>query len=229
MKKQDNVTKTIKIYLVTNCYNDPNKVYIGKTKNDREKNHQHKFGEQIEYCYIDEINSLDYKDWEPLETYWIEQFKAWGFKIMNKRKKGGSGPTIQSEETKLKISKALKGKIINEDTKQKMSKAHLGKKDSLETKIKKSLSKSGKGFSQKHILNLKKGHLLKDKSFYASNEWLKNIKKSVIQHDLEGNFIGEWSSIREASIKLNINESSISQQLSGKQKTAGGYIWKFKN
>ena len=43
------------------------------------------------------------------------------------------------------------------------------------------------------------------------------------------NFLKEWPSIREASKNLNINKSSISQYLEGKQKTSGGYIWKFKN
>ena len=28
------------IYLVENCYGDPNKVYIGKTKNSRKTQHQ---------------------------------------------------------------------------------------------------------------------------------------------------------------------------------------------
>jgi len=52
------------------------------------------------------------------------------------------------------------------------------------------------------------------------------IKKNIIQCDKNNNLIQEWSSIKEARIKLNIN--SISNCLSGKQKTAGGYIWKYK-
>jgi hypothetical protein len=99
-----------KIYLVTNCYNDPNKVYIGKTKNNRKNDHKKTYGDQTEYTYIDEVNSLDYKDWEPLETYWIEQFRQWGFEIMNKRKKGGSGPDFCSENTKINIGKNNRGK-----------------------------------------------------------------------------------------------------------------------
>jgi hypothetical protein len=89
-----------KIYLVTNCFNDPNKVYIGKTKNSRKNDHKRTYGEQIEYTYIDEVNSLNRKDWEPLETYWIQQFMAWGFEIVNIRKKGGNGPEFQLENTK---------------------------------------------------------------------------------------------------------------------------------
>jgi hypothetical protein len=105
------------IYLVTNCYNDPNKVYIGKTKNTRKQKHKLTYG-NIEYTILDEIHSLDYKDWEPLETYWIEQFRQWGFELMNKRKKGGSGPNYHTEETKQKISANQERKIKISTNKQ---------------------------------------------------------------------------------------------------------------
>jgi len=101
-----------KIYLVENIEPGTNKVYIGKTKNnDRYYGHQSKYGLQIQYTIIDEINSLNHSDWEPLETYWIEQFKQWGFEVINKRKKGGSGPISHTTETKQKIRK---GKIGHE-------------------------------------------------------------------------------------------------------------------
>jgi hypothetical protein len=91
MKKQDNVIEKTKIYLVENCYGDPNKVYIGKTINSRKNSHQQTYGKNIIYNELDEIFSSNKKDWEPLETYWIEQFRQWGFEVVNKRKKGGSG------------------------------------------------------------------------------------------------------------------------------------------
>ena len=71
------------IYLVENCYGDPNKVYIGKTKNSRKGPHKRKYGKNISYTIIDEIYSLDHKKWKPLEAYWIEQFRQWGFELMN--------------------------------------------------------------------------------------------------------------------------------------------------
>ena len=95
-----------KIYLVENCFGDPNKVYIGKTKNCRELPHKVTYGDQIIYNHIDEINSLDYKDWEPLESYWIEQFRQWGFEVMNYNKKGGNGVEFHTQETKNKMSLA---------------------------------------------------------------------------------------------------------------------------
>lgn len=43
------------------------------------------------------------------------------------------------------------------------------------------------------------------------------------------NFIKEWNGQKEASIKLNINQPAISNCLTNRSKTAGGYIWKYKN
>ena len=102
--------KKTKIYLVENCYGGPNKVYIGKTKNSRKNKHKQTYGYNIIYTEIDEMHSLDKKDWEPLESYWIEQFRQWGFEVLNKRKKGGSGPEFLEDETRIKIGKGNLGK-----------------------------------------------------------------------------------------------------------------------
>ena len=57
---------------------------------------------------------------------------------------------------------------------------------------------------------------------------LKNNLKPVIQYDLEGNFIKEWEATKIASIKLNIHASNITNCCKNNRKTAGGYIWKYK-
>lgn len=97
------------IYLIENCYNDPNKVYIGKTKNNRLSNHKKTYGPQIIYNVIDSINSLDKKDWKPLECYWIHQFRQWGFEVLNVNE-GGGGPSFQNPESNLKRSLKSIGK-----------------------------------------------------------------------------------------------------------------------
>ena len=83
-----------KIYLVTNCYGDPNKIYIGKEKYPKRRkrltDHQQTFGKDIIFTYIDEVNSLNSKDWKPLECFWIEYFRQLGFDIQNKNKVGVS-------------------------------------------------------------------------------------------------------------------------------------------
>jgi hypothetical protein len=54
------------------------------------------------------------------------------------------------------------------------------------------------------------------------------VIKKIIQYDLSGDFIKEWPSIISASKELNIGSNNISMCCSGKYKTCGGYIWKYK-
>jgi group I intron endonuclease len=58
---------------------------------------------------------------------------------------------------------------------------------------------------------------------YTSSHCMKKVE----QYDLENNLVCIYCSIKEASNRTKINESSISGVCRGKQKTAGGYIWKY--
>lgn len=53
--------------------------------------------------------------------------------------------------------------------------------------------------------------------------------KSVIQCDLNGGIIREFGGVLEASRETGINHRCISDTCRKKQKTAGGYIWKYNN
>lgn len=52
--------------------------------------------------------------------------------------------------------------------------------------------------------------------------------KIVLQYDKQMNFIKEWSSIKEVEISLGIKQGNISACCRGVRKSAGGYIWKYK-
>jgi group I intron endonuclease len=223
-----------KIYLVTNCYGDSNKVYIGKTKNCRFKDHQEKYGEFIEYCYIDEVNSLSYNDWEPLETYWIEQFRQWGFEIVNIRKKGGSGPEFQTKEAKIKLSLSLTGIKHKPHKKHKSWKCvsprikgsnhYLYGKKQTQEHIQKRSKKRPEGTGKKISEKLKgKKHTQETKSKISQKNSV-----AVIQLDKMGNFIKEWNSMSEVERILGLSKRNISNTCSGRQSTSGGFIWKYK-
>ena len=53
--------------------------------------------------------------------------------------------------------------------------------------------------------------------------------KSIVQIDLNGNAVAEYSSIRKAAKTLNVFERGISLAANGKLKTAYGFRWKLKN
>ena len=196
------------IYLVENCYGDPNKVYIGKTKSTRKYAHKKTYGNQINYIIIDNINSINCKDWEPLETYWIEQFRQWGYEVMNIRKKGGSGSDFATEQTKQKISNSKKGKpnpnvsIIHKNNNYRKGKI-------CSDLMKQKISQSNKG-------------KLRPTSGPK--------RLPILQFDLSGIFIKEWKSAKEAAIYLNKPSSAITECCKNlyKRKSAYGYIWKLK-
>lgn len=196
------------IYLIENCYNVPNKVYIGKTKSPsiRENHHKRTYGKQIKFNIIDQVDSLNRKSWEPLETYWLEQFRQWGFEVVNNNKKGGGGTEFWTEEMKLKLKN-------NKERGIKISESNRG------------ISKNkGIKFTEEHKtkIKLKREHLIGRK-----NTW---YISPVLQFDLQNNFIQEWNSQKEAQLFFNKpNSDGIGAVCRGKQKTAYNYIWKFKN
>lgn len=55
---------------------------------------------------------------------------------------------------------------------------------------------------------------------------IKKMYKQVVQIDKKGKIIRYFSSQRQASIETKISRSSIVNCVNGKQKTAGGYIWR---
>lgn len=57
----------------------------------------------------------------------------------------------------------------------------------------------------------------------------KNPKsKPVLQFSMQGKFLAEYACISEAARSVNCKHSSISACLSGRKKTAAGYVWKHK-
>jgi hypothetical protein len=57
---------------------------------------------------------------------------------------------------------------------------------------------------------------------------IKKYGKVILQFDLNDNFLKEWKGIKEAARTLNIKPPNLSATLNGRQKTCGGYIWKYK-
>lgn len=53
--------------------------------------------------------------------------------------------------------------------------------------------------------------------------------KKIIQYDLEGNYIKEWDCIKQVEEELNIKSNNLGNCLKGRNKTAGGYIWRYIN
>jgi hypothetical protein len=171
---------TVKIYTLSNPITKEIR-YIGKTvgklnyrlsahiseaKSGRCRNHKNSWVvsllKQDLMPTIELLDEIPYTtDWEWLEQYWISQFRAWGFSIINMtdggdgnknqifsresidkrtaniQKKIDSGEIDYSIRAK-KISKSHMGKIVTQITRDKLRDINLGKRYSIETKLKKS-------------------------------------------------------------------------------------------
>ena len=222
---------TYKIYIL-----EQNNIpfYIGKSSNpyNRFYNHKIKYGSNINLLIIDDV-----EDWKFWEKHYISLYKSWGFKLLNKNK-GGGGPDKgrkirpKDKEWKNKLSIAHKNKNISEETKQKMSIAAKGKIKTKEhiNNIKLGQSNMSYHDKQKWKINISNG---KQGTKYILSKETKNKlsllrSKPIIQYDLQNNFIQEYSNRQEASKKLNIHAASIFNCCSNRSKTAGNFIFKFK-
>ena len=72
------------------------------------------------------------------------------------------------------------------------------------------------------------GESHKQRSIHSSSAAIKNQSKPVLQYSLSGEYITEYYSAMEAGRKNNCRQSGISECCNGKQKTAYGYIWRYK-
>ncbi len=191
--------------------------YVGKAKDATKRKHAHRrtYGLDIQSYIIDEV-----EDWKYWESFWIEQFKQWGFKLENKNN-GGGGPSSYTEEQKQKMRKPRIegiGKKISKTLKERNHSQYYTQ--DVRDKISKG-NKIPKPFSDTHKQNM---GIAK-----------RNQAKQVLQCDLNGNIIKEWESkgqaalwIKEQTNKTSNLVSQIKDCILGRQKTAFGYKWKYK-
>ena len=165
----------------------------------------------------------------------------------------GNGYFKRSEETRKKISKARIGKHPSEETRRKMSKSQTGKHHTEETRNKISEAQTGeknhmfgKHLSEEHKKKLSEAHTGKHLSEehkkklleahigkHLSEEHRKKLSESspsepVLQFSKDGEFIAEYSSAHEAERQTGCYNGNICRCCKGTRKTAGGYIWKYK-
>jgi len=190
---------------------------------------------------IDEVNKNEWVFWE---QYWISQFRVWGFKLVNNSDGGeGSYGRKVSDETKNKMSLAKKGKTpkninlfkkstikdiiiqydldgnkLNEYESANYIKENLGIKNINSVINKKRNSAGG------YIWRYKNDCLTKEEILKIKNKHLKQTPKIIQQLSKLEELICEWKSVNDVK-KIYPHINAV---LSGKRKTAGGYLWKYK-
>jgi hypothetical protein len=59
---------------------------------------------------LEAVEEVPKSEWEFWEQHWIQQFKGWGFDLVNTHKGGTGGTIAHSEETKRRIGARAKGR-----------------------------------------------------------------------------------------------------------------------
>lgn len=216
------------IYKITNLVNG--KIYIGQTtqtKKPRKRWNDHRraarTGHHDNGCYlynairkhgddnfmfetIDVAYSkeeLDKKEIELIESF---QSRIYGYNIAL----GGSGRGHVAEETKRKISNGNKGlKRTSEMRKRQSEMVKLRYADPANHPM------YGKKQSPEH--------------YQKTLNLIHKMRKPVIQFDNSGTIIKMYESLTMAANALDLFPEQIKRCCAGKQRRAGGYLWKFAN
>lgn len=146
------------------------------------------------------------------ETFWIEQFKCWGFNLTNMTS-GGEGRASYK---------------MPSDVKEKIRQSNVGQKRSMDFRLKMSKVKTGTKLTQKtkDIMSaLRKGH---PTSMSTRVKIALANGRKLVCYDLKGNFISEFNSQADCARKLNLSQPYISE-LMAKNKPYNEYIFKFKD
>lgn len=138
---------------------------------------------------------------------WTEERRRRFKELMSGENNPNFGKPL-SDETKEKLSTALKGRVIPEDVRKKTSETMRGVPKSEETR--KKMSEARRGWS------MPRG---------------KDSKKAIAidQYDKEGNFVKSFGSISDAANEIGCQSSGICFCLKGKLQTSAGFVWKYKN
>jgi hypothetical protein len=237
-----------KLYLKQRLYS-----HILESKNSttytHKKNWIKSLLEKDERPIIDVIDEVPESEWPLWEQYWIDQIKSWGFNLTNSTEGGQGGNGYKhSDSSKQKMSESKLGKELPESHRKNIGlalKEGYKKEDFRPNRFDKKVILYRDELYQKYIVenfsipkcsdyfkcsetsifrNLKEYGIEKDKSI-----WIKQLatnQKKVLQYNLDGSFIREWNSTKEVIKELNLY---ISNCCSGRKKTCGGFIWRYKD
>jgi hypothetical protein len=189
---------------------------------------------------IEIIDVVPINEWVFWETYWISQFKTWGFDLINYTE-GGDGSTFGNQTSFKKGQKPWNTglghtqicPVCLREYRTPKSSSSISCSIQCSVKIKKSssttFSKGGTPWNKdvKGYTTNKKGQSVSEEVRSKISTTLKgkgsNKKRIIKQYNINMELIKEYSSITEAVLITGIK--SISNALTGRAKTAGGYIW----
>lgn len=157
------------------------------------------------------------------ERYWISYYESnnpkYGYNIDSG---GGTGKSL-SEETKRKIANGNKGKYVTEETREKLSRSLTGDKNPMYGMY----GELNPFYGKHHTEETRKILSEKAKGKYKGCD--NPSSRSVVQLDLDGNYINTFTYIKDASAKTGVPVHVISRDCRKliKKHTKYKFIWMY--
>lgn len=176
--------------------------HINKNDNTHVRNWIKKLKRKNLKPIIEIVDKVPISEWQFWEIFYISLFKSWGFNLTN-HTIGGDGYRIlhHTEETKKKISQKRK-----EQGSPWMKNRFVSK----EVREKTSNTLKGRTLPKSRTINIGKGHMKKIKQFSEN-----------------GKLIKTYDGIITAAKIIEIHPNTIQMCVSGKCRSAGGFIWRY--
>ena len=150
----------------------------------------------------------------------------YGIKLIGN--KNGMYGKHHTEETKIKISESCKGRTVSEGQRQKQSERLKGIKFTEEHKKKISESLKGRTFTDEHKKHIGETSKGRKHTKETKLKMIKSRSKAIIQLTINGDYIREWDSAKQAEIEGGFTNSNICVCCKGKRKSYKGYKWMYK-
>lgn len=213
------------VYMITS---PTGRIYVGSTVDIEErwniyrlyhcKDQPKLYNSLKKYGYEAHIKEIVWAG-ELCDMYKYETMIGFGFNVLEPENltlalpPNGSSYSFISEETKKKLSIANKGRKPTDECRRKSIEASMGNKFRL---------------NKFHSVEVRNKISIGTKNSSSFQESMKNKRISILQLDLQGNFIREWTCCLEAAETLKISKGNITSCCKGTRNQTGGFKWKYK-
>ena len=140
----------------------------------------------------------------------------------------------KSEEHKRNLSEALKGRVFSEEHINHLREANKGEKNPMYGNYGEKNPMYGKHHTEETRKKMSEKRKLDKHPLWGKHHTEETKRKlseangkPVIQYTLEGEFVAKYQSMMDAAKQTGIRNTYISNCCSGKQKSAGGFKWRY--
>ena len=236
--------KTCYIYTLSDPRNNQVR-YVGKTNNPKQRRSAHgvltREQKSRKKNWVKHLKSLSLKpvfeiieevsidEWKEAEKFWITQFKAWGFILLNHTSGGdgltfGNSTSFKKGQVSWNKGKAFKKICLECGNEYNISPCRAEKSVGCSRKCSVLYRKKNKLF--KGVF--KKNHTTWNKNKSGYNLGGKKKARPVLQFTKDGAFVKEYNSYSAAAEEINCCAETIRKACIGNIKISNNHIFKYK-